>query len=526
MRRTRLVGIGVALALAALVPACGSSSSSNKSADTGGSAPAAKTAALDPTRDIRAVGNSGTVASWDPATTPNVITQITRFYNNVYDTILRFDDKDQLQPNLATKWSYDPTNTVLTLTLRSDVTFTDGSKFDATVAKANLDRNQKGTSFAAAMLAGIKSTEVKSPTELVITQSDSGARVLLALGSDAAAMVSPLALQNPSSIAQHPVGSGPFTLTNATGTTTSFTRNDNYWNKSVKYAAHMVIIGAADFNARENALLSGQADWAQLSQNPPSPQMQAKIEAGQYKEIIGPFTPLLLGLNNKIPPLDNPKVVQAINYAIDRDQLNQVIYNGLCKPAAQLAAPGRTGYVDGLQYKYDLAKAQQLMTEAGVGKVHVSFQGVAGVPTAQVELYASMLAKIGITLDITNSPPPLVANNFYSGKFGLSILGFFLSAPDPIFATDYMTGGFNPGTKDPTLVSMVNKANLLPLNDPGRNKAYQDITRYIFDHPVAIPLCNTPNVLISTPEVVGMDQIPQAWNANMDTSRMGLKPKS
>ncbi|MEB0015030.1 ABC transporter substrate-binding protein, partial [Glaciimonas sp. Cout2] len=78
-------------------------------------------------------------ASTFAAADMNFATQ-TAYGQAVYDTLLKADPSGEVGPDLATKWAYNADNTVLTLTLRDDVTFTDGTKFDADAAAQNIIR--------------------------------------------------------------------------------------------------------------------------------------------------------------------------------------------------------------------------------------------------------------------------------------------------------------------------------------------------------------------------------------------------
>lgn len=551
MRHTRLTALTVAVTLTALAAACGSDSDDDSEAspslvetdttesfpvstDSDTTEPTGSTVAedaddvvaaepIDPNRDIRMLNVSPPPPSWDPATTASGITQIVRFYNAVYDTLLYINADNELEPKLATEWEYDDTNTVLTLTLRDDVTFSDGATFDAAAAKLNLERVQAGTAQTAQLLAGIESIEAPSPTELVITQTEPNVKVLYALGTPASSMVSPDVLENdPESVALNPVGSGPYTLDAVDATTATFVRNDDYWDTSIVFPARQILSSAIDANARINGIITGAVDFIQLSQSPPPPDLIAMVDAGDLELETIQGMPSVISINTSIPPLDNPKVVQAIGYAFDREQLNEITYTGLCEPIGSMFPPGMPGYIEGFGFEYDLDKAKELMEESGVGDVTIQFQAVAGAPTATVELYAAMLAEIGITLEVVQSPAPMVASNFYSGQFAMSVGQLFLSAPDSSFLTEYITGQFNPGNKPAELVDLVNEANALSLDDPDRDAAYEAINEYIFESPVNIPLCQSPNTLVWTPDVVGVEQIPMANIGNMDTSRMGM----
>ncbi len=91
------------------------------------------------------------------------------FFEAVFDTLLRKDSSGEIQPNLATEWSYNDDKTVLTLTLRDDATFTDGTAVDADAVVGSLERFRDGTSPQAATLAGKEFAAVDATT-VTITQ--------------------------------------------------------------------------------------------------------------------------------------------------------------------------------------------------------------------------------------------------------------------------------------------------------------------------------------------------------------------
>src|SRR5690349_5770314 len=132
------VGVAAAVAAVLSLSACAGTSSSGSSA--GGTGTLTLGAITTPTSMAAA---SSRWANWAP------------FYQAVYDPLLRSNADGSLAPWLATKWSYNPDNTVLTMTLRSDVTFTDGTKFTADVAAQNLLRFKAGDSPDASQLTSI-----------------------------------------------------------------------------------------------------------------------------------------------------------------------------------------------------------------------------------------------------------------------------------------------------------------------------------------------------------------------------------
>ena len=143
------------------------------------------------------------------------------FYQAVYDTLLLATPAGTIEPWLATEWAYNDDNTVLTLTLRDDVTFTDGSTLTGDVVVKNLQRFKDGTSPDAGYFAGVSSFEAPDDTTVVITLSAPDPAMLNYLTRDPGLVGAEASLDS-ADIATNPVGSGPYVLDTAatvTGTT-------------------------------------------------------------------------------------------------------------------------------------------------------------------------------------------------------------------------------------------------------------------------------------------------------------------
>src|SRR5580704_18953113 len=162
-------------------------------------------------------GSSGssstlTIGVITPATTfeaPDMNWGNESLYNQaVYDSLLQVSPAGVIEPHLATAWSYNAAKTVLTMTLRTGVTFTDGTPFNASVAVKNLEAFQKGTSNNAADLVNMASATAASPTKLVIRLKQPDPAFLTYLGEAAGSQESPKAWTSPTA-ATVPVGSGP-----------------------------------------------------------------------------------------------------------------------------------------------------------------------------------------------------------------------------------------------------------------------------------------------------------------------------
>ena len=132
----------------------------------------------------------------------------------VYDTLLKADPSNKPGPSLATEWSYNDDKTVLSLTLRSDVTFTDGTKFTADIAAQNLVRFRDGNSPNKSFLAAMADAKAVDDTHLEITLSAADPGFLIYLTQNAGMQESPKAF-TAADIKTNPIGSGPYVLDTA-----------------------------------------------------------------------------------------------------------------------------------------------------------------------------------------------------------------------------------------------------------------------------------------------------------------------
>ena len=162
-------------------------------------------------RETFAYANPGGVNQWDPHRVVNAIDAI--FMRQVYDRVLSFDQTPtsvELAPQLATSWEIADDGMSITFEFRDDVTFQDGTKFDATAFKANMDRAMGPDSTVAArsVQCGQRRRRRPHPRGVPAEQPDPSIPWALAFGSTGM-MASPAAFDT---LATQPVASGPFKL--------------------------------------------------------------------------------------------------------------------------------------------------------------------------------------------------------------------------------------------------------------------------------------------------------------------------
>jgi peptide/nickel transport system substrate-binding protein len=384
MRRIALTAVSAVLMLSAAACGSGSGSGSGKAA-TGGTLTLAPLVAAQP---------------WDLADAG--LGNNTQYYQPVYDSLLRLSPTAEVKPNLATKWSYDAARTVLTMTLRTGVKFTDGTALDAAAVKVNLLHTEKGTSEAAGQLKGITGVDVVNATTVAIKLSAPDPSLVPNLGNVAGMMASPKAIAA-GTIKTTPVGSGPYTLDKSAttaGSTYTFVRNQGYWNKAAFPFDKIVLKPLTDPTAVLNALRSGQVNGALLaSAKNVAPAKSSGLNVTKYTsgDVEGVY---IWDREGKIvKALGDVRVRQALNYAFDRSTIVKTAKQGLGKATTQIFNPGGSAFDSSLdsKYSYDPAKAKQLLAEAGYPHgFSVTVPDVSSVFPDQQAAMVQQLEDIGI----------------------------------------------------------------------------------------------------------------------------------
>ena len=322
----------------------------------------------------------------------------------VYDTLLTADPKGEVQPGLATKWEYNDDKTQLTLTLRDDVKFTDGTALDAEAVAQNLVRFRDGAGPNASYLVDMTDAVATDATTVTITLKAANPALLTYLSQNAGLVEAPSAFES-SDIQTVPVGSGPYTLdTGATviGTSYVFNKNPDYWNAENQHYDKIVMNVYGDPTALLNAVKGGQVNAANTLNNNDVAQMEASGFTANPLELNWAGLTLMDRDGTVDPALSNVKVRQAINYAFDKDAMLKTVESGFGTPTTQVFPERSAAYDKSLDsaYDYDPAKAKELLAEAGYAD-GFDFTIIASAQT-QTDLQAVQkdLAAVGITMNV------------------------------------------------------------------------------------------------------------------------------
>lgn len=506
-RRTAVTVALLAALTAGTVGACSSTPSSDAPA-TGGSA---ATGEVDPNAVLR-VSASSPFQNLDPAQpAPGGYPYLTL----IYDRLMMVDPKDEIVPGLATKWSFAKDGSYLELTLRKDVTFHDGAPFDAAAVKANIERGQTlPTSTIKQDLADITGVDVVDPgTVRLRLKPGSGAVLPSALATAAGMMVSPKAIADGVDLKLAPgnAGSGPYVAT-------EFIPNEKYvvkraegtyWDPNAGRLAGLEITRVAEGATRLNGVISGQTDLSFVSSANEVIQARQLGESGQLKVTTRPFRNVLgVLLRADKGDLKDKRVREAIARSVDPAAIG-ALFSDTCTPTRTLY-PNSPWADPAAKYphEFDLAKAKALVAEAGGAKVTISFSAGTNTEQPATAIQAAM-AQAGIDATLNPTPNSETEARFIAGDFELEVSNTFNPRLDPAgTVNNYLLGNYKLATDPAAVAPIAAKAGDPRASVEERAKSYHELWDTLLGEAWFIPMCNLTSATISTPKVVGAEQLP------------------
>lgn len=494
-----------AAALCLTLAGCGGGTDSETAGNAGGGASAAD---ADPNGHLR-VGH--TVPT--PALDPHRVTSSAAAYpylTPVYDRLTQMIDNDgvlELAPMVATEWEFSEDGTEVLFTLRDDVTFSDGEVLDAEAVKAVLDHAQNASgSTVASYFPMIEEVEVVDPTQVRIVTNRPAADLPYVLAGVEASLVSPQALDNPD-LDVNPVGSGPYIATDVRiGESATYERREGYWDPEAQMAQTITLQGLTDDNARLNALRSGQIDLmvSKLGQYPQSSELGSGF--GFYSFPAAQLYSMMM--NNDDPALSDPRVRQALNFAVDRDGINSSLLNGQCEPVGQPITEGADGHLADppLDYTLDRDRARELLADAGAEDL--TFTALLGAGLSPQDQIASalqaQLAEVGVTLNL-ETMDLVEMNDRYSAGEAPALVNVRAGYPSSaqFLANNYASPRLFPGTLPDGFGESLEPAFDPSLTDSERTESLETTSNVVVEEALDLLLCAVPTQLAFSDKVIG-----------------------
>jgi peptide/nickel transport system substrate-binding protein len=289
------------------------------------------------------------------------------------DKLFDINEKLEIVPQLATGHAWEDPRT-LRITLREGVRFHDGEPMDAESVRYSLNRHLTlSGSFRRSEIGAMESVEVVDPRTVRIRLKVASSPFLSQLTDRAGMIVSPRAAEAAGrQFGNAPVCAGPYRLVERVAQDRIVVeRFDGYWDAARIHIPRITFLPIPDSTVRLANLQSGALELVQTIEPDDVKAVQAnrRLRAVAYDELG--YQSIVFNLGNgaraNTPFARDPRIRAAFELAIDRDAVNQVVYEGGYTPTAQPIPPGNPYHVAGFRPEpRDLARARALLREAGI----------------------------------------------------------------------------------------------------------------------------------------------------------------
>ncbi|KRF10480.1 hypothetical protein ASH02_20475 [Nocardioides sp. Soil796] len=481
-------------------------------AGCGGGTNAAGGGENDPDATLRIM--YGMTASLDPVDAPEAA-QLTFAIWPVYDTLITIGADSTYQPMLATEWKFSADGKTLSLTLRDGVTFSDGTPFDAAAVKANLERYLAADKSAVqAALSSVVSVETTGDLTVDVKLNHPTTLILSALASNLGGiMISPKALKS-GDLKSKPVGTGAYTIESfKPGEEAVYVRRTDEgakWDPKTGNVAKVVIKKIASDDAKHNALKSGQIDLTTWTGDP------TLFPEGQFQTVDLDTSLGMVGMyfNPKVKPLDDVKVRQAINLAIDRKGIVEA-FAPVNEVRVQPWPKGLGGFEDSLeeQYAYDPKAAKELLAEAGYPDGFTIPGEFLTNNTSNIdkisEVVQANLAEVGIKFDLRPMDVLSQITGYAEGDYSGQFMYMSLASVDNSAWLDrlFVNPVWSPAGASPELVALMEGVDDPTLTDEERAAKVSKAVQYATDNAVYAPLFQGVGGLAASNKVKGLDNL-------------------
>ena len=510
-----------------LVAACSGSSGSSETTPSTGDSPeptasSSAPAAADTTDSAEPLEGGRFVRLYvDPPTLdPHLTTDATsaQVIVEIFGGLVTIDRNLDVVPDLAESWDISADGRVYTFRIRPDAVFHDGKPVTAEDVRWSLERVTDPLTEAPNVdqylgdIVGVDAKLAGDVLEISGVQVINGRTIEITIDASKsfflAKMTYPTAFvldrenieANPKNWFRKPNGTGPFKMTEYKGgETLILSRHDAYHLGSAKVAeVEMILSGGTSMLMYENDEIDiagvGLADLDRLLE--PSHNLNAELTRAAPS-----FSVQYIGLNVNEPPLDDVKVRQALNLAIDKREIATIVLGDQVVPAKGILPPGFPGFSESVSgYEFDPIKAKQLLLESKYGNdldnlppITITTPGSFGANVSlDMEVVLAMWEKnLGITTEFQQTEFATFLKDLNKRRFQMFDIGWIADYPDPenfldiLFYSDSSNNHTN--YNNPEVDALLEKARV-ETDETLRFSIYNEVEQTILDDAPWIPL--------------------------------------
>lgn len=406
--------------------------------------------------------------------------------HSIFSKLVDIDEDMNIVPQLAKDWAISKDNKTYTFYLQEGVVFHDGTPFDAEAVKFNfermLDPNMGSPRFGE--VEQIDKVRVINDLTVEVKLKTPFSPFLGDLTDRAGMMLSPTAVkESGEDFSRQPIGTGPYKFVERElQSHINVTRFDDYWGEPA-IIKNVVYKPYTDENIRLTNLISGDIDMItvvgfkdikKITEDP-----NIRLSEREGRGFLG------LHLNPSKEPFNNKDFRQAINLAIDRRAITEVVYHGAALPAVSAFPPSSWAHNPDIEVpKGDLKKAKSLIAKSGVKNPEFTIK-VKPVETDKqlAEMVQSMLKEIGVTVNIEMQEIGSLLNSAISGDYNAVYLGWDgRTDPDGSVSRFFMSNGYNNYAKvnSPEIDRLLTEARM-SIDQDSRKKLYQEFSEAVYD---------------------------------------------
>ncbi len=355
-------------------------------------------------------------------------------YASLCDKLVDITPDLKIIPQLATSWSWTDDGKKLTLKLREGVVFHDGTPFNAEAVARNISRSQTmPESRRKSEVSSVESTTVLGEYEIAINLKQPDSTLLAQLADRSGMMVSPDAAEAAGAdFGLKPVCSGAFEFVERVAQDRIVLKKfDSYWNKDAINFDTVTYLPIPDNTVRLANLLSGDIHILDRLAATDLQQAKASSAVNVTSAVSLGYQGLTMNIGNgeqaNTPWGKDKRIRQALSYSIDREILNNVVFNGAFAAGNQAFPPNSPWYDKSHPIpERDLAKAKALLAKAGYPNgldIEISVPNT-NVPTQVTQVVQAMAAEAGINIKLVTKEFATLLADDSAGNYQASQIGW------------------------------------------------------------------------------------------------------
>ncbi|SDE71995.1 ABC transporter substrate-binding protein [Rhodospira trueperi] len=436
-----------------------------------------------------------------------------QFSHMVFDPLVRFTKELEFEPRLAESWEQIDDRT-MRFHLREGVTFHSGNPFTAEDVVFTMERMKQSPDFKGLFEPFVGAVAIDEHTVDLVTKEPYPLVLNLATylfpmdkafytGTDENGQPKDALVKHGNTFASTQAsGTGPFVVrSREQGVRLEFERFADYWDtESPGNVTEIIFTPIKEAPTRVASLLSGGVDF--IAPVPPTDLERLGNDDSINLVTMSGTRIITFQMNQeRVEAFQDPRVRQAIVYAINNAGIVDKIMKGFGTVAAQQSAAGQAGHAPELEPRFDVEKAKALMEEAGYAdgfSITMMAPNNRYVNDAKIaEAAAAMLAKINIDVDLTTMPKAQYWPEFDKRAADIMMIGWHPDTEDSANYTEYLLmtpdaetgyGQYNSGNySNPEVDEMIVQSRTM-VDLEARSALLQDVERKLYEDAAFVPL--------------------------------------